>query len=310
MDWMMGIGVFVVLASCFVAAGAVRKSMKMKREVDLFADQAEEMIERILAGKEWNETAEVTEDTLWGKCEEKFWQLNRVWNRKEEDALLEKRQMKALISDISHQTKTPLANMKLYQEFLQEESLSEKGREFLNRLEEQTGKLEFLLQSMVKMSRLETGILQIQKERGNLYQTLTAAVGQIVPAAAQKEIELYVECEEDLKLDYDKKWTEEAIFNVLENAVKYTDSGGMICVTVTRQEIFTKISVKDNGKGIRLERQAQIFTRFYREPEVHAQNGVGIGLYLTRRILELQNGYIEVHSEIGKGSDFCIYLPN
>ena len=189
--------------------------------------------------------------------------------------------MKALISDISHQTKTPLANMKLYQEFLQEEALSEKGKEFLNCLEEQTGKLEFLLQSMVKMSRLETGIIQIQKERENIYQTLTAAVSQIVPAAAQKEIELYVECEENMMLDYDKKWTEEAIFNVL-----------------------------DNGKGIRLERQAEIFTRFYREPEVHVQNGVGIGLYLTRRILELQNGYIEVHSEIGKGSEFCLYLPN
>ena len=129
MDWMMGIGDLVVFASAFVAAGAVRKSMKMKQEVDLFADQVEEAIEQILSGKEWKETTEVTEDTLWGKCGEKFWQLYRVWNRKEADALLEKRQMKALISDISHQTKTPLANMKLYQEFLQEEALSEKGKE-------------------------------------------------------------------------------------------------------------------------------------------------------------------------------------
>lgn len=144
MDWMMGIGGLVVFASAFVAAGAVRKSMKMKQEVDLFADQVEEAIEQILLGKEWKETTEVTEDTLWGKCGEKFWQLYRVWNRKEADALLEKRQMKALISDISHQTKTPLANMKLYQEFLQEEALSEKGKKFLNCLEEQTGKLEFL----------------------------------------------------------------------------------------------------------------------------------------------------------------------
>ncbi len=81
-------------------------------------------------------------------------------------------------------------------------------------------------------------------------------------------------------------------------------------VTVIRQEIFTKISVQDNGKGMRLVRQAEIFTRFYREPEVHVQNGVGSGLYLTRRILELLNGYIEVHSEIGTGSEFCLYLPN
>lgn len=119
-----------------------------------------------------------------------------------------------------------------------------------------------------------------------------------------------MECDEDLRLNHDKKWTEEAIFNVLDNAVKYTRSGGKICVKVTRQEIFTKISVQDNGKGILPERQAEIFTRFYREPEVHEQSGVGIGLYLTRKILELQNGYIEVHSDLGKGADFCIYLPN
>lgn len=90
MDWMMGIGGLVVFASAFVAAGAIRKSMKMKQEVDLFADQVEEAIEQILLGKEWKETTEVTEDTLWGKCGEKFWQLYRVWNRKEADALLEK----------------------------------------------------------------------------------------------------------------------------------------------------------------------------------------------------------------------------
>lgn len=93
--------------------------------------------------------------------------------------------MKALISDISHQTKTRW-QYEIVSGILQEEALSEKGKEFLNCLEEQTGKLEFLLQSMIKMSRLETGIIQIQKERENLYQTLTAAVSQIVPAAAQK----------------------------------------------------------------------------------------------------------------------------
>lgn len=218
--------------------------------------------------------------------------------------------MKTLISDISHQTKTPLANIKLYQEFLQEEELSEKGQEFLKRLEEQTDKLDFLLQSMVKMSRLENGIIQIKKENENLYHTLTAAVSQIVPAAAEKEMELHVECEEKVLLNHDAKWTEEAIFNVLDNAVKYTKAGGMIYVKAVRQEIFTKISIRDNGKGILPERQAEIFTRFYREPEVHEQNGVGIGLYLTRRILELQNGYIEVHSDAGKGAEFCMYLPN
>ena len=310
MDWITGIGGIVVLLSVGVTAGALWKAKKVKQEADLFANQVEEAIWQILSGKELKETEEVTEDTLWGKCGEKFWRLYQVWNRKETDALREKRQMKALISDISHQIKTPLANMKLYQEFLQEETLSEKGREFLNGLGDQTEKLDFLLQSMVKMSRLENGIIQIKRENKNLHHTLTAAVSQIVPSAAEKEIELHVECEERLMLNHDRKWTEEAIFNVLDNAVKYTKAGGKVHVRAVRQEIFTKISIRDNGKGILPERQAEIFTRFYREPEVHGQSGVGIGLYLTRRILELQNGYIEVHSEFEKGAEFCMYLPN
>lgn len=281
-----------------------------RKEAELFADQVEEALDTILAGRELREPEEVTEDTLWGKCGEKFWQLSQVWNVKEAEALREKKQMKSLISDISHQTKIPLANMKLYQEFLQEEELSPKGRVFLRRMEEQTEKLDFLLQSMVKMSRLENGIIQIKKEKGKLQETLTAAVSQIVPAATKKEMTLRVSCEPDLLLNHDRKWTEEAIFNVLDNAVKYTDPKGSIEIQVIPQEIFTKISIRDNGKGILPERQAEIFTRFYREPEVHDNHGVGIGLYLTRKILELQNGYIEVRSEAGKGSEFCLYLPN
>lgn len=281
-----------------------------RKEAELFADQVEEALDTILSGRELKEPEEVTEDTLWGKCGEKFWRLSQVWNTKETQTIQEKKQMKSLISDISHQTKIPLANIKLYQEFLQEEELSEKGRVFLRQMEEQTEKLGFLLQSMVKMSRLENGIIQIKKEQRKLQETLTAAVSQVVPAASRKEISLHVDCEPDLLLKHDRKWTEEAIFNVLDNSVKYTNPKGRIAVQVIHQEIFTKISVRDNGKGILPERQAEIFTRFYREPEVHDNYGVGIGLYLTRKILELQNGYIEVRSEAGKGSDFCLYLPN
>lgn len=281
-----------------------------KKEVELFANQVEETLDVILTGKKLEEPEEVIEDTLWGKCGEKFWRLYQVWNQKEIDAVQNQKQMKSLISDISHQTKRPIANIKIYQEFLEEENLSEKGREFLLHMEEQTDKLNFLLQSMVKISRLENGIIQIKKEKIRLSQTLIAAVSQIMPMASKKRIEMYIKCEENLVLKHDSKWTEEAIFNVLDNAVKYTESEGCISVNVVPQEIFTKISIRDNGKGILTERQAEIFTRFYREPEVHEINGVGIGLYLTRKILEMQNGYIEVHSQVGSGSEFCLYLPN
>lgn len=310
MDWITGTGIFIVSVSVIVAAAAMVRVRKTEKETALFAEQVEEALDKIMTGKEFSETDEMTEDTLWGMCGEKFWRLYEIWEQKEADAKKDKQQMKALISDISHQTKTPLANMKLYLEFLKEESLTEEGETFLCNLREQEDKLEFLLQSMVKMSRLENGIIQIKCEPADLYGTLTAAIGGIVPAAEKKGIELHVDSEEHVHLKHDRKWTEEAIFNVLDNAVKYTEPGGSIHINVIRQEIFTKISVRDTGRGIPSERYAEIFTRFYREPEVHEKSGVGIGLYLTRKILELQDGYVEVRSEVGKGAEFCLYLPN
>lgn len=111
-------------------------------------------------------------------------------------------------------------------------------------------------------------------------------------------------------MNFDKKWTGEAVFNILDNAIKYTESNGNIYVFVCKQEIFTKIAIQDTGKGIALNRQGLIFSRFYREPEIHDDEGIGIGLYLARKIIMLQDGYIEVKSEVGQGSTFIIYLPN
>ena len=124
-----------------------------------------------------------------------------------------------------------------------------------------------------------------------------------------KKVSYGVNCEENMIIRHDSKWTEEAIYNILDNALKYTEPGGKIHIQTERQELFFKISISDTGKGIAPERQAEIFTRFYREPEVHDKPGVGIGLYLARTIMELQKGYIEVQSEVGKGACFRLYLP-
>lgn len=303
MGWM------IVTAVCICgAAWALWRCYQLKKEVYRFADRTERALDAIIAGGGMEEGEEFA-DSLWGKVGEKLQRVNHIWKKREETSVREKEKIKELISDISHQTRTPLANMRLYMEFLQEEECSEKGKEFLENLEKQTDKLDFLLLSMVKMSRLETGIIQIQSYEDNLYETIGRAMAAVVPGASKKELALYVDCPEKFFIAHDKKWTEEAIFNVLDNAVKYTPPRGEICVTVTRQEMFVKISVRDTGKGIALERQAEIFTRFYREPEVHDQPGVGIGLYLARKILELQSGYIEVRSQAEQGAEFCMYLP-
>ena len=249
-------------------------------------------------------------DDLWEKIYEKLVRLSHLYTHKNLEISEEKDKLKELVSDISHQTKTPIANIKLYLEIMTDESDFKKNQEYIRKMNGQIDKLDFLLQSMVKMSRLETGTIKIQKQNVLLADTLAMAISNVVIKADKKNIKIDVQYDEQLMLKHDKKWTAEAIFNILDNAVKYTEVGGNIHVVVCRQELFTKISIEDTGKGIAPERQATIFTRFYREPEVHDKEGIGIGLYLAREIITLQNGYIEVQSQIGQGSKFIIYLPN
>ena len=181
--------------------------------------------------------------------------------------------------------------------------------DFIRGIRSQTDKLDFLFQALVKTSRLETGVIQLDKKPGRLFDTVAQAMSGIVYAAEKKEIAVSVDCPEDLTVSHDSKWTSEALFNLLDNAVKYTPAGGKIAVSVVLWEMYVEIKVTDTGKGISESNQATIFQRFYREEEVHEQQGVGIGLYLAREIVTRQGGYIKVVSEPGKGSEFSIMLP-
>lgn len=285
------------------------KKWRQRQDIYAFTEQLEEWLDNLISGQEVRAESGM-EDTLHSKINEKIERASRIWAGKNEEAQREKETIKELISDISHQTKTPIANIKIYLELLEGEDLPDQAGVFLRNAVKQTEKIDFLLQSMVKMSRMETGIIRIQKKNTPLLHTLGKAIEAIVPRAEEKRIQLLVDCSENIKISHDSKWTEEAVFNILDNALKYTGEGGRIHIAVTVQEIFTKISIQDSGRGIAPERQAEIFTRFYREPEVHEQEGIGIGLYLVRKITELQNGYIEVRSQPGEGADFQIYLPN
>lgn len=310
----------ILITICAVAwaAAATWKMRKLKKDVYDFADAVEGQLDALASGKE-PEGALDMEDSLTGRISEKLSRISHIMERRAQESSQEKQQVQELIADISHQTRTPLANQKICLEILRDElqTLQESGEtvqsalEFLDRLEHQTDKLDFLLESLVKMSRLETGIIQISKENQDLRPALERALSAAVPAASAKGIRLTAEIGEDgIFLPHDGKWTEEAVYNLLDNGVKYTPEGGEIRLEVRRGEMFTEIHVKDTGKGIAPDRQARIFTRFYREPEIHDQDGIGIGLYLTRKIAELQKGYVEVKSAAGEGSDFCISLPN
>lgn len=217
-------------------------------------------------------------------------------------------QISALVSDISHQTRTPVANLRLYTQLLEEQPLTEQGRDCARALSAQAGKLQTLIEALVKTSRLETGLLVLHPRSGPLAPVLERAAAQYAPKASEKGLTLTVENAAGAAV-FDPKWTEEAVCNLLDNAVKYTPAGGAVTVEVRNYELFAAIRVADTGPGIPEAEQARIFSRFHRGAEAYEQQGVGIGLYLTRQIAENQGGYVKVISTPGNGSVFALYLP-
>ena len=301
--------ILIILSMTGIIFCLLWKNHCLKQDIYDFTRKLEVSLKELLNGKKLNKTM-YEQDDLWGMVYDRLCRISDMYTHRNQELYEEKENLKELVSDTSHQTKTPLANIKLYQELLSDEMDTSERAEYLTRMGKQVDKLDFLLQSMVKISRLETGTIKIVKSECPISETLSLAIGAIVPKADQKNIHIHVTYDETLFLKHDKKWTAEAIFNVLDNAVKYTNENGSIYISVCQEKIFTKISVRDTGKGIPLERQGSIFNRFYREPEIHNIEGVGIGLYLARKIISMQSGYIKVESETGKGSVFHICLPN
>lgn len=222
----------------------------------------------------------------------------------------EKERIKTMIADISHQTKTPLANILLYTELLKEQEQPAENQESLELLENQAQKLKFLIASLVKLSRLETGILVVQRKKTDIFRLLEDAEKQFANQAKAKGLYLRIFSEEARGINacFDPKWTLEALGNLIDNAIKYTDQGG-VTVRAKAYQLFVCIQVSDTGRGIPEEEQAKVFGRFYRSPEAAGQDGVGIGLYLAREILKQESGYVKVSSRKGAGTVFSMYLP-
>lgn len=221
---------------------------------------------------------------------------------------LEKEKIKELVSDISHQTKTPLTNINLYSQLLLEQNLDDESKYLADEIHKQTQKLNFLIQSLVKTSRLETGTFQLIPQKNSFDVLITKSIEQMKKKSEIKNIKITYS-ETNVKAVFDMKWTSEALCNVLDNAIKYSNKNSIINVSVKDYEMFADIIVEDNGIGISENEIEKIFGRFYRGTNVLEDEGIGIGLYLAREIIEKQNGYIYVESVINRGSVFKICMP-
>ena len=227
----------------------------------------------------------------------------------------ERHRLETFISDISHQTKTPMTIIKMYSELLREEaSRGDKAsvakiQKYADEICRQNARLEFLIDSLTKLSRLENGTLTIVPTEGEIDKLIKTSISSVASKAEQKKISISYEADSSLKASFDMKWTIEALINVLDNAVKYSPEGGNIGITVEQFEVYQAIHVTDDGPGISEEDATRIFGRFYRGSSVQQEEGVGIGLYLTREIIAKEDGYIKVvPNKKRKGGEFILCL--
>ncbi len=293
--WIFGV---VCLVTAVIVIGInYWKTCKIMNRLD-------EMIESAMDGtfreKDFNES-------MLSALETRFAHFLSASNISATHIMQEKNRIKELIGDISHQTKTPIANLLLYAELLKEENLPVQAEEYVSNIYNQADKLHFLIDALVKLSRLENGIIVLHSKKDNLGVVIQQVQQQYLSKATEKGLGLKI-VSSDAEACFDRKWTAEALGNLVDNAIKYTNKGE-IKISVIPYEMYVRIDIEDTGIGIPEEEIAKIFLRFYRVDGKEQQEGVGIGLYLAREIFKNQGGYIKVSSTVGKGSVFSAFIP-
>ena len=292
------LAILLVLAICY----SIYQRRKTYRTIDRLLDSvlSQEMIVH----------SEVEEGEF-SALVSKIRQIQEVLENRARSADSEKEQVKSLVSNMSHQLKTPLANLSLYAEILgQSEIAPERKAEFADKMQRQIEKLNWIVESLSKMIKLEQNIDGFEVKDTPIRPTILNAIDTVYEKVEKKDLHLNLEPFEDRALYHNRKWTVEVFVNLLENAIKYTEKGGAISIRVKPYELYTEIQFSDNGRGIHKEELTDIFKRFYRSPEVENMEGSGIGLYLSDLILEKEKGYITAPSEFGNGSCFSVFLQN
>ena len=248
------------------------------------------------------------DETELSKLEVKWMRFLTASASSHENLAGERQSIQELVSDISHQVKTPVANIRLYGELL-EERLDGEDRDLVRHLLNETELLEFLIQSLVKMSRLEADTIQLLPEN----QPLLPLLSDIEERGLEKQLRRRITLakagwDQEIRAVFDRKWTAEAVYNILDNAYKYSPEGSTVTIGLEEYNLFTRIRIADQGPGVTTDEVPLLFDRFYRSPRFKDREGVGLGLSLAREIIRKEGGYIKVSSVPGSGAEFSVYL--
>ena len=248
------------------------------------------------------------DETELSKLEVKWMRFLTASASSHENLAGERQSIQELVSDISHQVKAPVANIRLYGELL-EERLDGEDRDLVRHLLNETELLEFLIQSLVKMSRLEADTIQLLPEN----QPLLPLLSDIEERGLEKQLRRRITLakagwDQEIRAVFDRKWTTEAVYNILDNAYKYSPEGSTVMIALEEYNLFTRIRIADQGPGVTTDEVPRLFDRFYRSPRFKDREGVGLGLSLAREIIRKEGGYIKVSSVPGSGAEFSVYL--
>ena len=233
--------------------------------------------------------------------------LAAVLNAHADNELREKEFLKNTISDISHQLKTPLAALNIYNGLLQDGDMELSAvKEFTDLSEQELDRIEILVQNLLKITKLDAGAIVLEKTTENVADMLRDVELHFAYRAKQEHKELVLSGPEEVLLFCDRDWLTEAIDNIVKNALDHTESGDAVHITWKALPNAVQIAVKDNGCGIHPEDLHHIFKRFYRSRFSQDKQGIGLGLPLAKTIVEAHSGTIEVDSELGKGTTFTM----
>ena len=282
--------------------------MFRKRKAQQEMEEISRMLERVLNG-ECIQPGEIGyEDTLPAKIRYQIRRISEKNQGVEARITRERDETKALIGEIAHQMRNPLAGVESYTQLLECEISGEPGRTYLRALEQSEQRLQFLTESFIKMARLEQQMIQIKKTTDALADTIFSAVLLVQKAAEEKQMEVEVTGAEETKVWHDGNWLGEAVFNVLVNSVKFAADHWMFRVVVRQDEMYTRIVVSDDGIGIPEGEENRIFQRFYRGSRVTGEPGFGLALYISREIVRLHGGFMKAKRK-QQGLEVSIYLP-
>lgn len=298
------VGLFVLLVFLLVLCAG---RMNRRYNDDLLEDLAF-LTEKII-DTEFTCIFPENRDSLTSRLQSQIQKLSHILKLQNDRLAAEKDEIKSLISDISHQIRTPVSSVRMFGELLQAPDITEEERrEYGEILRKSLDKLTFLTDSLVKMSRLESGIIKLRPEKSTLSELILGAVSQIQHAAKNRKTDVRIRAIPSFGLICDLKWTTEALANILDNAVKYTPEYGRVEISVSEYPSYLCIRVSDNGAGIPEEERPRIFQRFYRGSASFGKEGIGLGLYLAKKIIVDQNGYIKVSSAGSAGTCFSVFL--